>query len=77
MAINPLKLLKLKDRYKVFKAEHPKLLAFFKAASNEVVEEGSVLKIAIKNQEGKVLGTEITLTAEDIKTLEILKDIKG
>ena len=77
MALNPLKLLKLKDRYKVFKSEHPKLLAFASAAGKSVVKKGSTVKIAVTGPDGKTLETEFEITAEDVKTLEILKDLKG
>lgn len=77
MAMNPLKLLKLKDRYKIFKSDHPKLLAFASAAGKSVVSKGSTVKIQVTSPEGKTLGTEFEITADDMKTLEILKDLKS
>ena len=76
MAINPMKLLKLKDRYHCFKKDHPKLMAFFAAASKEHAEVGSKVKIAITNSAGKTIGTEFELTPDDIRTMELLKELK-
>ena len=76
MAINPMKLLKLKDRYKCFKADHPKLMSFLAVASKEHLEVGSTVKIAITNNAGKTIDTEFELTSDDVKTVELLKELK-
>ena len=76
MAINPMKLLKLKDRYSCFKKDHPKLMSFMSVASKEHFEVGSTVKIAITNNAGKTIGTEFELTPDDIKTIELLKELK-
>ena len=76
MAINPMKLLKLKDRYKCFKKDHPKLMSFLSVASKEHFEVGATVKIAITNNEGKTIGTEFELTPDDVKTVEMLKELR-
>ena len=76
MAINPMKLLKLKDRYHCFKKDHPKLGSFASVASKEHFEVGAKVKIAITNNAGKTIGTEFELTPDDIKTIELLKELK-
>ncbi len=76
MAINPLKLLKLKDRYAYFKKDHPKLMAFAEVAAKEHMEPGAKVKIAITNSAGKTIGTDFELTEDDVKTVEMLKELK-
>ena len=72
MAINPLNLLKLKDKYKTFKKDHPDMSDFGKALNKHALMEGTVLEIRATNPEGKVLKNEITLTENDIEMVRIL-----
>ncbi len=77
MAMNPMKLLKLKDRYKLFKQDHPTLIKFGGVAAKGALVEGSKVDIKITTPEGKAIATDFELTAEDVKTIQLLKEIKG
>lgn len=77
MAMNPMKLLKLKDRYKLFKKDHPKLIAFGGVAANGHLVKGSVVEIKITTPEGKAIATDFELTENDVDSIKLLKDIKG
>lgn len=77
MAMNPMKLLKLKDRYKLFKKDHPKLIAFGGVAANGHLVEGSKVEIKITTPEGKAIATDFDLTENDVDSIKLLKEIKG
>ena len=72
MAHNPLKLLKLKDRFQTFKQEHPDMSAFGKALKKQVLVEGTRFQIQVTTPEGRVLEKEITLTDNDVEMLKTL-----
>ena len=74
MALNPLMLLKLKDRYKTFKQEHPDMSAFGKELKKQAITKGTRLMIQATTPEGRVLKNEITLTDNDV---EMLKSVFG
>ena len=77
MAVNPMKLLKLKDRYKLFKKDHPKFIAFGGVAANGHLVEGSNIEIKITTPDGKAIATDFELTANDVETFKLIKEIKG
>ncbi len=77
MAMNPMKLLKLKDRYKLFKKDHPKLIAFGGVAANGSLVEGARVDIKITTPEGKAIATDFELTANDVASIKLIKEIKG
>ena len=77
MAMNPMKLLKLKDRYKLFKNDHPKLIAFGGVAAKGSLVEGSKVEIKITSPDGKAIATDFELTGNDVQTIQLLKELKG
>ena len=66
MAMNPMKLLKLKDRYKTFKNDHPTLVKFGGVAAKGALVEGSRVDIKITTPDGKAIATDFELTADDV-----------
>lgn len=72
MAINPLQLLKLKDRFHIFKEEHPKVVPFLKMLREKALEEGNVLEIRVKTKDGQEYTSNIRLTGNDIETITSL-----
>lgn len=67
MAINPLSLLKLKDKFQTFKKEHPDMADFGRALGKHALVKGTVLEIKATTPEGKVLKNEITMTQNDVE----------
>ena len=70
MAVNPMQLLKLKERFGIFQNQHPR------AAKNSV-REGAVLELKVTSPEGKELVTNIRLTPEDMETIEMLRELRS
>ena len=77
MAVNPMALLKLKERFSIFTSQHPKVPLFFQHISEKGLEPGMVLELKVTDNEGNNYVTNMRLTPEDIETLKILRSIKG
>jgi len=71
MVFNPFNLLKLKEKYKVFKEEHPDMTAFGKALNRHALVEGCRLEIRAATPEGRVIKNEITLSQNDIEIVRL------
>ena len=74
MAINPMNLLKLKDRLRLFNTQHPKFTAFLKAVDQQVLEPGAILAVTVTGVDGKKLETNIRLTEDDIETIRMFRN---
>ncbi|MGI6107227.1 MAG: hypothetical protein ACOX8B_04755 [Lachnospiraceae bacterium] len=76
MAINPMQMMKLKERMDLFNREHPKMQAFLADVSANAVQEGSVVEFKVTRPDGKTYVSNIRLTADDMETLSMLKKAK-
>ena len=74
--INPLKLLQLKDAWEQFQTRHPKFPAFLNAAAGTSLEEGTIIDVTITSPNGRQIGTNLKLNAEDLQLLQELKELK-
>ena len=68
MAFNPMALLKAKERLKMFKEAHPRVVPFFKSIKEDI-EPGAVIEMKVTSVDGKETVTNIRLTEEDIETI--------
>ena len=73
MAINPLALMKMKDRLHLFRQKHPKVGPFFSMLREKAVSEGSVVELKVTTPDGEEYVTNIRLTANDVETIHMLK----
>ncbi len=74
MAVNPMALLKMKDRMKLFQQDHPKIRSFFRTLREHALTEGTVLEMKAVTPDGKEYTANIRLTANDVETIRsILK----
>lgn len=76
MALNPMALLKLKDRLKLFREAHPRVPMFFRAIREDGLEEGTVLELKVITKDGRERVTNIRLTGEDVETLKMLEHLR-
>lgn len=72
MAINPMALMKMKERMKLFKQDHPKVGPFFKVLHDEALQEGTILELKATTPDGKDYVSNIRLNANDLETLRML-----
>jgi len=72
--MNPMDSLKIVECLTKFNKEHPKVLPFFRAASS-VMEEGTVLELKVIPKNDEEIITNIRVTENDLKTLEMIKNL--
>ena len=74
MAMNFQALMQMKTLWQRFTNNHPKFSAFLRAVQPEI-REGSVLSISVKSPEGKVIESNLKVTASDIELIEAFKQM--
>ena len=74
--MNPMALMQFKGLYDRFKANHPKVPMFFKAAGNSI-GEGSIIEISVTDPQGKKMTTNMKVSAEDLEMFNQLKSMLG
>ena len=75
MAINPLKLGKLKKMGEQFTQEHPKVLPYFRTVADGYLEEGSLLEMNVTAPDGRSLKCNFRLTANDVELLSQIAEL--
>ena len=70
--MNPMNIMKIKGLITKFTGNHPKVPAFFKAASQEMGVD-SIIEITVTSADGKKLCTNMKVKPEDIELVEELK----
>ena len=73
MSMNPIAMMQVAGRIKIFKEQHPKALAFIQSVSEGDLREGSVIEVKVTTPEGKESVSNIKLTKDDIETFNLLK----
>lgn len=76
MDMNPMLLMQLQKRLGMFQADHPKVMPFMQAVGNTAITEGTVFAVKVTTPDGKVLESNIKLTANDIETINMMKNSK-
>ena len=74
--MNPMAIMQLAQRWSVFQADHPKFVPFVNAAKDVVAKEGSILELKVTDPDGKIVTTNIRVTANDVETFRMLADLK-
>ncbi|MCR5801775.1 MAG: hypothetical protein K6G57_05525 [Lachnospiraceae bacterium] len=77
MAMNPMEMMKIAERFRIFKSQHPKVPAFVKQVLGNAVCEGTVAELKVTTPDGKEYVTNMKITAEDLETIEIMKNLGG
>ena len=74
--MNPMAIMQLAQRWSVFRSDHPKFVPFVNAAKDFVMKEGSILELKVTDPDGKIVTTNIRVTANDVETFRMLADLK-
>ena len=77
MAINPLALMKMKERVTLFRQDHPRVFPFFKMLKNEGLQEGTIFELKAKMPDGKERLMNFKLNGNDIETIQMLLKERG
>ena len=72
MAINPMALLKIKERMTIFQQDHPKVGPFFGMLKGRALIEGAVYELKVTTPDGQEYVSNIRLTQNDIETIRLL-----
>lgn len=73
--INPAKLMRAKGMLQRFSQDHPKFLAFLKAAGADYAAEGTVAEVTLRTPDGRTVHANLRLNAADIAALKELQEI--
>lgn len=72
--MNPASLFRLKGAWQTFTQNHPKFPLFLQAVKNTPMQPGTVIDCKITTPEGKMLQTNVRLTASDLELLALLRE---
>ncbi len=73
--MNPLDVLKLKDRFAQFAADHPKVVPFFTVVGQRAMVPGSVFELKVTDPTGKEYVSNIRLNENDIETIRTIMEL--
>lgn len=74
MAINPMKLLELKNLWSAFTKRHPKFPQFLSAVQRAGIPEGTIIEVQITSPDGKTFTFNMKVTSEDIDAVKSLQN---
>lgn len=74
MAINPMKLLEIRNLWAAFTRRHPKFPQFLTAVQQAGIPEGTVIEVTITPPDGKTFTSNLKVTAEDIDAVKSLQN---
>lgn len=74
MAINPMKLLELKNLWSAFTKRHPKFPQFLSAVQQAGIPEGTIIEVQITSPDGKTFTFNMKVTSEDIDAVKSLQN---
>lgn len=74
MAINPMKLLELKNLWSAFTKRHPKFPQFLSAVQQAEIPEGTIIEVQITSPDGKTFTSNMKVTSEDIDAVKSLQN---
>ena len=74
MAINPMKLLELKNLWNAFTRRHPKFPQFISAVQQAGISEGTVIEVQITTPDGRTFTSNLKVQQEDIEAVKSLQN---
>ena len=72
--INPIKLMKMKNAWSRFAANHPKFPLFLNAIVKRGNQEGTIFEFKVTSPDGQELVTNMRLSADDIELWKELSE---
>lgn len=73
--MNPASMMKLMNAKNKFSANHPKFVAFLKAAFSREISEGTVIEITLTRPGEEPMTTNLKVMQSDLDLLNELQDI--
>ena len=72
MAINPMALMKMKQRLEIFQQDHPKVFPFFNSLSGTGMLPGTIYEVKVTTTDGRERIMNFRLTENDSETIRML-----
>lgn len=76
MSLNMNAMMQVLNSWNAFKANHPKFPMFLDALKHTGIKEGTIIAVSVTDPDGKVMETNIKVSASDIELFNSLKDIR-
>ncbi|MGI6057324.1 MAG: hypothetical protein ACOYBD_10135 [Bilifractor sp.] len=76
MAMNPMILMKLKERLKLFQSQHPKFQMFLHAVGEQAIEPGTIIEVKVTRPDGKEMVTNLRLTNDDVESVRMVSEMQ-
>ena len=76
MAVNPMEMMKMRQRLKLFTEQHPRFPAFVKQVKADALVPGTIMEMKVTTPEGREYITNIRLTPEDVETLHMAGEFR-
>ncbi|MCR4923845.1 MAG: hypothetical protein K5931_07535 [Lachnospiraceae bacterium] len=68
--------MKMSAAWTTFTQNHPKFPAFLQAVRNVGIKEGSIIAVSITDPDGRVIDTNVKISASDLELFESLKNMQ-
>jgi len=75
MGLNPMQIIKLKERLNSFRTRHPGFTRFIGVLRRDGVPEGSVLDVKITYPDGRTGTTNFRVSDEDIEFIRTIAEL--
>ncbi len=77
MAINPMDMMKIGERLRIFRSQHPRVGSFFQDVRANAIAPGAVIEMKVTSVEGKEYVCNIKVTQEDLETISTLGQMRN
>ena len=74
--MNPMDLMKLNGRMKLFQEQHPRFPLFIKEVGENALMAGSVVEMKVTTPDGREYITNVKLTPDDLETIGMAKNLR-
>ena len=75
--MHPMNLFQIKTLWDEFTGRPPKFPNFIKAVSPNAIQEGTILEIQVTCHDGKRFASNMKVSAEDLKILQMLRQLQS
>ncbi|MGN0433363.1 hypothetical protein ACTQZS_01720 [Bilifractor sp. LCP19S3_H10] len=76
MAMNPMMLMKLRERMQLFQSQHPKFQLFLSAVGQQAIETGTIIEVKVTRPDGKEMVTNLRLTEDDVESIRMVSEMQ-
>ena len=76
MAMNPMMLMKLRERLQQFQSQHPKFQLFLSAVGQQAIETGTIIEVKVTRPDGKEMVTNLRLTEDDVESIRMVSEMQ-